>query len=184
MVANITSHFKGHDLFIEAASDLIKDGVAAKFAMVGYDPAQQSGYKSDNSYAQSLRKLVGDLNLDTHVIWAGYHENIPAVMQALDVLVHPCEHESFGRIAAEAAASYKPAIVTKGGGIQEIVEHDVSGYTVPPKDIDGFAAAMKTLAQDPKRRAEFGAAGYLRAKTYFSLTRCVDDLETVYQSVH
>ena len=148
MVANITSHFKGHDLFIQAASDLIKSGIDAKFALIGFDPAQQSGYKSDNSYAQSLRKLVRDLDMDSHIIWAGYQDDIPSVMQALDVLVH-LEHESFGRIAAEAAASSKPAIVARGGGIQEIVEHDVSGYKVRPKDIDGFAEAMKSLATNP-----------------------------------
>ena len=183
MVANITSHFKGHDLFIQAASDLIKSGIDAKFALIGFDPAQQSGYKSDNSYAQSLRKLVRDLDMDSHIIWAGYQDDIPSVMQALDVLVHPCEHESFGRIAAEAAASSKPAIVARGGGIQEIVEHDVSGYKVRPKDIDGFAEAMKSLATNPVLRSAFGVAGRQRAESYFSLDKCVGDIEMVYRSL-
>ena len=183
MIANVTSHFKRHDIFIRAAARVIREGYNARFVVIGFDPVQQKAYRSDLAYAQTLRKLVRDEELEAHFIWAGYQSDIPSAMNALDVLVHPCEQEGFGRIAVEAMAAKKPVIVSDGGGLSEIVVAEKTGIKVPPGDADSLASAMTFMCTHGDERLDMGLQGYERAKEMFSLENMVAQVDKIYQEI-
>jgi glycosyltransferase involved in cell wall biosynthesis len=183
MIANVTSHFKRHDVFIRAAAAAIRQGMKAKFVIVGYDPIQEAAYRSDLAYAKELREIARIEGLEAHLIWAGYQEDVPEVCSALDVLVHPFENEGFGRIAIEAMAARIPTIVSDGGGLREIVEHGKTGLKVKAADVSEFASAMITLAEDASLRTKMGEAGRRRAEQVFSLSNMVDQLDQIYQDI-
>ncbi len=69
-----------------------------------------------------------------------------------DVFALPTLAETFGIAAAEAAASGLPVVATDVGGLPDIVEDGVSGYTVPPGDADALAAALDRLTDSAERR--------------------------------
>lgn len=56
----------------------------------------------------------------------------------------------------------RPSIATSAPGCREVVVHAVTGYLVPPKDIEALAAAMIQFLDRPDRIAQMGAAARRR----------------------
>jgi phosphatidylinositol alpha 1,6-mannosyltransferase len=56
-------------------------------------------------------------------------------------------------------ASGLPVVAPDAGGPRDLVEHDRTGYLVPPFEAAGFTEAIAELADDATRRMMFGAAG-------------------------
>jgi glycosyltransferase involved in cell wall biosynthesis len=92
-----------------------------------------------------------------------------AFMNSLDVFVLPSFAEGTPNGIIEAMAHGIPIIASNVGGIPDIVDAD-SGILVPPGDAAALADAMATLANDPKRRDEMGAAARERQQKLFAPT--------------
>src|SRR5437868_5529359 len=89
LVANIRGS-KGHNVFLEAARDVLRAAPRARFLIVG-----------DGVGYDDVRRRVSDLGLTRHVTMTGFRRDIPEVMAALDVLVLPS-------IRSEAASQVIP----------------------------------------------------------------------------
>lgn len=105
-----------------------------------------------------------------------------AFMNSLDVFVLPSLAEGTPNGIIEAMAHGIPVIATNVGGIPDIIDAD-SGILVPPGDAAALADAMATLANDPKRRNEMGAAARERHQKLFAPLVVVPLLLNVYQRV-
>jgi alpha-1,6-mannosyltransferase len=84
------------------------------------------------------------------------------VLASADALIHGCESETFGLVAAEAAASGLPLIVPDEGGASDLVSSE-RGETYAAGAVTSAAAAIeRLLARDPERLAaktrEFAAS--------------------------
>ena len=129
-----------------------------------------------------LKKQAKNIGIESRVIWAGYKENIAAIMNSIDVFVLTSIYEGFGLVLLEAMASSKPIIASNIGAIPEVVEDSVTGILVPPKRADLFADAMLSLC-DVNKRTEYGASGKKRLKRMFSLEKMISSTNKVYTSV-
>ena len=105
-----------------------------------------------------------------------------AFMNSLDVFVLPSLAEGTPNGVIEAMAHGIPVIATNVGGIPDILDAD-SGILVPPGDAVALAEAMATLANDPQRRNEMGAAARERHQKLFTPTVVVPLLLNAYQRV-
>ena len=105
-----------------------------------------------------------------------------AFMNSLDVFVLPSLAEGTPNGVIEAMAHGIPVIASNVGGIPDIIDAD-SGILVPPGDATALADAMATLANDPKRRNEMGAAARERHQKLFAPTVVVPLLLHVYDRV-
>jgi glycosyltransferase involved in cell wall biosynthesis len=74
--------------------------------------------------------------------------------------------EPFGQVAVEGLAAGTPMIVSRTGGLGEVIEHDVNGISVPPNDPAALRAALTRLLTDAGARARFAQAGPLRAARF------------------
>lgn len=181
MVANLTSRMKRHDVFLRAAARLAESLPDARFVVVGVDPDVEGGYRGELEYCRSVKRLAAELGLEGRVVWAGFLRDVPAVTNAIDVLVHPSDRESFGRVVVEAMAARRPAVGAASGGVGEIIVDGETGFRAPPGDPEAFAEAMRRLAMNATLRRDMGDAGYRRAVDRYSLDRTVDALEDVYE---
>lgn len=87
------------------------------------------------------------------------------ILASGDALIHGCEAETFGLVAAEAAASGLPLIVPDEGGAADQARPD-RAETYRAGDVDAAAAAIVRLAdRDPQalRTAARAAAGATRS---------------------
>ena len=155
MVAALTSRTNRHALFIKAASRL--SAVSnVEFRIYGLDPA---AHGSSDSYAAELHRQVAAAGLSERFRFAGHVDEPARIMAELDILVHPAENESFGRVAVEAMAAGLPVVGVRGGGIGEIVVDRVTGLLAASHDAAGLAACIEQLVRGPAQAACMGSRG-------------------------
>lgn len=186
MSASLSSTWKRHDLFIEIASLVAARLPNASFVAFGSTPRQyrNPAYNRPWRYYQLLQAKVKTINLESRFYWAGFCDNIPAMMNALDVLVHPCETEPFGRVAIEAMAARRPVVGPHQGGIAESVIHKKTGLLVEPGNPQAFADAVIMLHNDLSLRTALAAQGRGVVTESFSIQKHVTEMCQLYQSLH
>jgi glycosyltransferase involved in cell wall biosynthesis len=91
-------------------------------------------------------------------------ERIPSLYAACDVGVvmlrdRPIFHGALPTKMLEAMAAARPVVLAADGEAARLVETSGAGVVVPPEDPAALAAAFRSLAADPERRARLGAAG-------------------------
>ena len=180
IVAHLTP-WKGHELFLDIARQVTTELSKAHFVVAGGPIYETDGHAG---YLEALRRRASALGLADRVVFLGARDDIPQVLAAVDVLVHcPTAPEPFGRALAEAMAVGRPVVAARCGGIPEIVADGVTGFLVPPGDVQGFASAVVRLMQDPVLRDQFGRSGRLRAEALFGLEAHAEGVLKAYEFV-
>jgi glycosyltransferase involved in cell wall biosynthesis len=159
---------------IRAFPGVLRAFPQARLLMVGDD---------HGDYAETCRQAVQELGLQNAVRWLGHQDNVPRLMNCMDVCVCTPTEEAFGLTAAEALASGVPVIATRVGGLREIVIDDATGLLVSPNAPDELSAAITRLLKDKTLRARFGNAGRQRVQTLFNAADHRAQLLDVYQTV-
>jgi N-acetyl-alpha-D-glucosaminyl L-malate synthase BshA len=108
---------------------------------------------------------------------------VEEVLVGADLFLLPSETESFGLSALEAMACEVPVVATRTGGIPEVVADGETGYLCEVGDVEGMAAAARTLLQDEDLRRSVGAAGRRRAVESFSQEAVVERYHAIYERV-
>jgi glycosyltransferase involved in cell wall biosynthesis len=116
-----------------------------------------------------LRRRARVLGIEDECVWAGFHEDVPVVMNALDVFVLPSLYEGFGLVLLEAMAAGRPVIATKISAIPEVVEDGRTGVLIPTCDPAALAEALTRFTDAPTRRA-YGARARVRAGAFSANT--------------
>lgn len=105
-----------------------------------------------------LQALVDELGLSDSVQFLGMQHDVTAVLQGSDVFLLPSDTEGFGLAALEAQSCGVPVIASRVGGIPEVVTDGVTGLLCAPGDVEGMAAAVLRLAEDPELRRRLAGA--------------------------
>jgi glycosyltransferase involved in cell wall biosynthesis len=103
-----------------------------------------------------LSALAAEPGID----WLGPVADVREVWRQAAIAVLPSTYgEGVPKALLEAAACARPIIATDVPGCREVVRPGETGILVKPRDVEGLAAAIAALAEDPARRAAMGAAG-------------------------
>ena len=108
-----------------------------------------------------------------------------AALMLSDVVVNAStDPEAFGRVVIEAQAMARPVIGTDHGGAVETIEHDVTGWRVPPNDATALAAALThALSLSAEQRATLGAAARAAVLAHYTVQRMQAATIAVYNEV-
>jgi glycosyltransferase involved in cell wall biosynthesis len=82
----------------------------------------------------------------------------------------------------EALAAGTPVIGTDTGGAHEVIRHGENGFLLAPGDVDGTAAAIRSLLADDERRIAMGACGQRLVADNYTWEKCAARYATVYRS--
>ncbi|MFQ5730914.1 MAG: glycosyltransferase, partial [Planctomycetaceae bacterium] len=107
----------------------------------------------------------GDLPADAFLRGIGWQsqEQLAACYRRADVtLVTPIAQEGLGRTAVEAGAAGRPVVASRIGGLNDVVEHGVTGLHVDPGNAADIAETLAVLLDRPELRRRMGAAGRRR----------------------
>ncbi len=91
----------------------------------------------------------------THVIKAGFQQDVRPWLMASDAFVFPSYREGFPNVVMQAACLEVPCIVSDINGCNEIIRHQETGIIVPVKNTDALLEAMKFLAEHKDERYRF-----------------------------
>ena len=111
------------------------------------------------------------LGLTERLIFLGYRDDVPDLLQAADLFVLPSHSEGTPLSILEAMAARCAVVATNVGGIPEIVEDGQTGCLVPARRPAELARAIARLALDLKR-IKMGEAGHLARETRSPKIRC------------
>jgi glycosyltransferase involved in cell wall biosynthesis len=134
----------------------------------------------EQAYAMQLKQMVLERGLADRVRFLGHRSDVPTLMQAVDVMVHPSiDPEPFGRTLVEAMLARVPVIATDNGAAPDILEGGRAGTLVAPNDPQALASAIASvLAGSEALQAQLDYAA-TRAHTQYSLTRMLDSIGLV-----
>jgi len=115
---------------------------------------------------------------------AGYREDAPALMAACQVSVLPAlRREGLPKSIIESMVYECAPIVTNTGGSPELVEEGISGFVVPPGDVEALAAAIERLALDPAKCREIGRNARTRIGEHFKIGTTIDKTLALYEEL-
>lgn len=134
-------------------------------------------------YERRVRREAEKLHVHDCIIWAGYRDDMPAVMRTLDVCVSAAREEAFGLTMPEALAAGVPVVATAVGGLPETVIHEETGLLVPPGSPKRLATAIIRTLTARETAAQMAAAGRDRMRHFFNIPRDVARIEQIFESV-
>lgn len=163
---------KGIQYLIEALPAILQGNPEAYYLIVG-----------DGDYRSQLEEQVRDLGVERKVIFTGYRNDIPQLLEMSDIFVLPTLTEALPTVLAEAMAASKPIIASKVGGIPEMVIEGKNGLLLSPQNAEELAAACLNLLQNPSQAQEMGKAGRKIVEERFNIPVQVKMLETLYKEL-
>jgi glycosyltransferase involved in cell wall biosynthesis len=109
----------------------------------------------DGPLRPELERRAAGLN--GKLMFLGFREDIPDLLQASDIVVLPSLHEGLSIALLEAMAAPRPIVATSIGGNLEPTGDGLGALIVPPKNAEALADAMAELANNPSIAAEKAA---------------------------
>ena len=163
---------KGQQVLLDAMVRLRAEGRSVHLRYVGDGPDRAA-----------LEKRAGDLGLETAVIFEGAvnQDRIRAFYEGADVFVLPSFAEGIPVVLMEAMAMEIPVVTTWITGVPELIRDGTDGLLVAPSDVQGLAAAIAQLMDDPVLCRKLGAAGRVRVTEHYDLAKSVENLAAVFR---
>jgi glycosyltransferase involved in cell wall biosynthesis len=141
---------KGHVYLLRALASLRVSRPSLRCLLLGDGPLRLD-----------LQREAERLGVTASVEFRGAYRNnqLSELLKEVDLVVIPSLSESLGIVALEAMACAKPVVASNTGGLAEIVQHEVTGYLVPPADPVALAKAIDKLLTDACLRERMGQVG-------------------------
>ena len=137
------------------------------------------GYSEDPQYRRGLIEMADEAGLGERAVFTSYPGPVGDVLAALDVYVRASVEDSSPIGVHEAMSVGLPIVVTRVGGVDELVEDEQTALAVPPNDPDATARAILRLLGDPalvERLRHNGIARHRERHTADRMARAYEDL--------
>ena len=144
-------------------------GLNIKFLLVG-----------NGDLKAEAQQLARQLGIEAKVIFTDFRQDIPDVLQALDIFCLPSLWEGLPIGILEAMAMGKPVIASDIDATKEIIEHGLNGLLVPIKAPEKLAVAIQQLAASQELRRSLGACAYQTIQAGFTAEAMTRQVEQLY----
>jgi glycogen synthase len=163
---------KGPDLLVEAMPAILKNYPHTRFVFVG-----------DGEMRGSVEARARELGVQHAVRMLGFksNEELADLYKACDVVCVPSRNEPFGIVVLEAWSAGKPVIVSKNGGTNEYVWHEVNGLKIDPNP-DAVAWGIGTLFTNFEWARWMGRNGRMAVEAAFTWDGIADHVSSVYRN--
>jgi glycosyltransferase involved in cell wall biosynthesis len=166
---------KGYRELFDAAARLHDRAPRLRFVVVG--PTEPA--KGDALTEADLRRAEAT----AHIRFLGVRHDVEMLYAAMDLYVLASYREGWPRSAMEAAAMGVPVIATDVRGCRQVVDDGITGLLVALRDAEALAGAIESLAADPQRCGQMGAAARDKARRDFDQQRVIDTTLDVYEQL-
>ena len=160
---------KNHEVIVRALGKLNDPNIY--YVIAGKGPLKEH-----------LEALSEELQIADRVKFLGFRTDVHELYYAADISAFPSKIEGLGLAGIEAMAAGVPLISSNVHGILDYVIDGKTGYAVPPCDVDGFAEAIKKLADDPALR-ESMREDCLAAVAPFEINNALNVMWDIYREV-
>ncbi len=170
---------KGQTLLAQAAVALAKTCPEAHYLFIG----QRHSEKSESvAYEKSIRLIFREAGIEDRLFCLGFREDVPSILNEVDLLVHTAHQEPLGRVLLEAASCGQAIVATDVGGTGEILTDEISAVLVPPDTLSALTAAIGPLLADRDARVRLGQRARLRVLDMFALPAATARVRSFWKS--
>ena len=161
---------KGPDLLVEAIPGLLRHYPHAKFIFAG-----------DGEMRPAVEHRARQLGVAHATRFLGYRNGgeLIDLYKACDAVCVPSRNEPFGIVVLEAWSAGKPVIVSKNGGPDEYVWHEVNGLKIYPNP-NSVGWGIGTLFTNFEWARWMGGNGRTAVESAFTWDRIADRVVEVY----
>ncbi|SIN81594.1 glycosyltransferase family 4 protein [Chitinophaga niabensis] len=124
------------------------------------------------------------LNITDHVIFDNFRQDVPAVLNGVDIYCLPSLWEGFPIGVLEAMAMGKAVIASDVDGTREAVTDGDNGLLVPAKNSETLAAAIVKLAKDKTLRAQLQQRAMDTIRSKYTVSGMTRQIEKIYQQLY
>lgn len=172
---------KNHALFVRVLKKLIENhGSKIRAFFVGDGESRQEIEKLLTSLNISFSNST--MNVSEQVIFTSWEKDIDVVHAGLDIVALTSKNEGTPVSIIEAMAAGRAVVSTKVGGVDNIIEHEVSGM-LSSICIDDFLIQTDLLINNPELRSFIGLNAKRKVETRFHYTRLVKEMDELYQKL-
>jgi glycosyltransferase involved in cell wall biosynthesis len=160
---------KGHDLAVAAVEEVRRALPSVRLLIVGEGPT-----------GDDVARLAA--RLGKAAVLAGYRDDVMAVLDAADILLHPSRTDAFPTVLLQGLAAGVPIVASGVGGIPEIVEDGRTALLVrSPLSGAAFATRLAQLLSDANLRSTFAERGRERFAAEFTADSWAGRLRLIYE---
>ena len=160
---------KGHYDLLEAWPDVVASYPDTHLLIVGGGPEENG-----------LVQMIRDLGIEESVTIAGYRNDVPELLDLMDVFVFPSHFEGLPGALLEAMGAGLPIVTTPVDGNSELVVDEKSGLHVPAKSPGQLTAGVIRLLEDSRLTKRLAMNAQTRAFEKFSTDRMVQKFQGLY----
>ncbi len=168
---------KNYELFIKAMSIVISGNENIKAVIAGQPVADEP------ELPQKLRELVHQLNLKKNIKFLGFCDDVPLLMERLNIFCLTSSHEGSPNVILEALSAGCPIVASKIGGVPEIIQDGKNGLLFESGDVNACAEAIKKALENPSFAEEMINNGKKMVKNKYSCEKTAQQYEELYRTV-
>jgi glycosyltransferase involved in cell wall biosynthesis len=172
MVANFNRPVKGAVYFVEALPLVARAIPDVRFVLIGLGENQAA-----------LRQRAEAAGVGDRLIFTGFRSDIDRLYDTMDVSALTSLSEGLSITLLESMRHGVPVVATNVGGNPEVVRHGETGFLVPARDPERFAAEVVKLLRDADLRARFGHRAREVVRESFSLEDVAADYGDLYDQL-
>jgi glycosyltransferase involved in cell wall biosynthesis len=151
---------KGHKYLVSAFAEVLKNNSNVLLLLAG-----------DGDEKKNIEKQIKALNISDSVILLGNRDDIPEILQIIDILAFPSLFEGMSNALMEAMTAAKPIIATNIPENKELIKNNVSGILVPVKNTTLIAENILRLIADKALSQNIAANAKKEAFKRFSIEK-------------
>lgn len=160
---------KNHEVIIRALGKLKDPNIY--YAIAGKGPLKE--------YLENLAKKMC---IEDRVLFLGFRTDIYELYHIADISAFPSKIEGLGLAGIEAMAAGIPIVSSNVHGILDYVVDGETGYAVAPNDVEGFANAIKKLADNSELRVAMKDK-CIKAVEPFDLKNALKEMWDIYKEI-
>ena len=162
---------KAYDNLIRAAAIVVKRMPDIKFVIIG---------ENKNTLYEELLKLRDELKLNNSIFFLGFREDVADILHGIDLFLLSSTSEGCSISTIEAMACNIPIIVTKCGGLEEMVKNEHDALMVGVNSPIEIADAIQKLVNNDHLRSQLTQNAFNTVKTRFTIDAMLDAYKKLY----
>jgi glycosyltransferase involved in cell wall biosynthesis len=171
IVSNMNRPVKRLDVFIKAASIILKNNIDTYFFVIG-----------EGKYSADLRNMTRELGIDKNIKFLGSQPYPMGIIPCFDICVNTSDSEGFSNSVLEYMTCGKPVVATRVGGNIEAVDDGINGFLFPPGDEIVLAQKISLLILNNELRRRLGENARRKA-SQFTYTNMFSEYELEYENL-
>ena len=127
---------KGINELVSAFNELNLKNKNCKLIIVG---------KIENETDPISKSTMGIIKKNKNILLTGFKNDVRPYLSIGNCFVFPSYREGFPNVLMQAGAMDLPCIATNINGCNEIIQDNINGFLIPPKNIDALVKAMQKI---------------------------------------